>query len=119
MAVVRLRRQDRAAARAYVQSRLDEEMPPAEREGLRRAYVAFGVIPDTLDLDALLLDLYTEQVLGYYDPGSKTMFVVEGADAESMRPVLAHELVHALQDQHVNLDSLISGDRGNDRQTAA
>lgn len=118
-ATVKLRRQDRNAARAYVKRRLDEEMPPAEREGLRRVYVAFGVMPDTLDLDALLLDLYTEQVLGYYDPGTKTMYVVEGADAESLRPVLAHELVHALQDQYANLDSLISKERGNDRKSAA
>jgi hypothetical protein len=36
-----------------------------------------------------------------------------------LRPTLAHELVHALQDQHADLDSLISRKRGNDRQSAA
>jgi hypothetical protein len=36
-----------------------------------------------------------------------------------LRPILVHELVHALQDQHANLDSLIAKERGNDRQTAA
>src|SRR5690606_21291501 len=58
-------------------------------------------------------------VLGYYDPGERTLFVVSGAAVSDLQPVIAHELVHALQDQHTNLDSLIAGERGNDRQTAA
>lgn len=117
--VIRARTQSRQDARAYVERRLDQEMPPEVLEGVRRTYVLLGLLPDTLDLRALLLDLYTEQVLGYYDPGTRTLYVVEGADAASLRPVLAHELVHALQDQHTDLDSLIARDRGNDRQTAA
>jgi hypothetical protein len=100
-------------------ARLDEEMPPAEREIVRRTYVALGLLPDTLDLEALLLDLYTEQVLGYYDPSSRSLFVVSSESVDDLQPVIAHELVHALQDQHTNLDSLIAGERGNDRQTAA
>src|SRR5690606_7183334 len=61
----------------------------------------------------------TEQVLGYYDPRERTLFVVSGEDVDDIRQVVAHELVHALQDQHTDLDSLIAGERGNDRQTAA
>jgi hypothetical protein len=67
----------------------------------------------------LLLDLYQEQVAGYYDPSSDKFFLVKGTPVAMLRPVLAHELVHALQDQHVDLDSLIGRARGNDRQTAA
>ena len=116
---LRVRRQSREGARAYVKLRLNEELSPAERAAVRRTYVALGLLPDTLDLDALLLDLYTEQVLGYYDPSERTLFVVSGESVRELQPVIAHELVHALQDQHTNLDSLIAGDRGNDRQTAA
>ncbi|HSK19674.1 MAG TPA: hypothetical protein VK912_11045 [Longimicrobiales bacterium] len=116
---LRVRRQSRDGARAYVEARLDEEMTPAERDAVRRTYVALGLLADTLDLDALLLDLYTEQVLGYYDPKERTLFVVSGEDVEDLQPVIAHELVHALQDQHTDLDSLVAGDRGNDRQMAA
>jgi hypothetical protein len=117
--VLRLRRQDRDAARQYVEQRLESEMPADRLEGVRRTYAALGMLPDTLDLRALLLDLYTEQVLGYYDPRTTTLFVLQGASDETLRPVLAHELVHALQDQHTNLDSLVAQERGNDRQTAA
>ncbi|HEX6940036.1 MAG TPA: hypothetical protein VF158_11545 [Longimicrobiales bacterium] len=116
---VRVAEQDRAAVRRYVEAQLDEELPPEELEGIRAAYAAFGLMPDTLDLRRLMLDLYTEQVVGYYDPDAETLYVVEGVPREEMWPVLVHELVHALQDQHVDLDSLIARERGNDRQTAA
>ncbi|CAN5825786.1 hypothetical protein BH23GEM9_BH23GEM9_24850 [soil metagenome] len=119
VAVLRIRYQDRDAARRYVQDRLDTEMPPERLDGVRRSYVALGLLADTLDLRSLLLDLYTEQVLGYYDPGTETLYIIQGEELESLRPVVAHELVHALQDQHTNLDSLVAQERGNDRQTAA
>lgn len=117
--VLRMRRQARDEARRYVELRLDTEMPAERLDGVHRTYAALGLVPDTLNLRALLLDLYTEQILGYYDPRTKTLYVLEGEDAAGLRPLLAHELVHALQDQHVDIDELVSAERGNDRQTAA
>jgi hypothetical protein len=116
---LRLRSQTQAQVRTYVQSRLAKEMPPEEVAGVHDTYALLGLIPDTLDLKALLLDLYTEQVIGYYDPASRTMYVLSGADPDVLRPVLAHELVHALQDEHESVDSLIAPSRGNDRSNAA
>lgn len=108
-----------AQVRAFVEHKLDEELPPAEMEGIRRAYAALGLIEEDLDLRTLLLELYSEQIAGYYDPDTKTLYALRGVALASLRPVMAHELVHALQDQHADLDSLIARERGNDRQTAA
>lgn len=119
MRPLRLRAQTEAQIRSYVTSRLEHEMPPSELSGIRDTYALLGLVADTLDLHALLLDLYTEQIAGYYDATARTMYVQAGADTAALRPVLAHELVHALQDGHTNVDSLIDSDRGNDRQTAA
>ena len=116
---VALAEQSREELRGYVEKRIDEEMPPEVLDGIRRTYVALGLIEDTLDIRSLLLDLYQEQVAGYYDPASDKFYLIKGTPIGMLRPVLAHELVHALQDQHVDLDSLISRERGNDRQTAA
>ncbi|MEX0892585.1 MAG: hypothetical protein WEB88_10480 [Gemmatimonadota bacterium] len=116
---LRLARRSRADLRRFVADRLEEEMPPERAGSLRDLYALLGVLPDTLDLRRLLLDLYTEQVAGYYDPQVDTLFLVQGMAAEQLDGILAHELVHALQDQHAPLDSLIHRDRGNDRQTAA
>lgn len=105
--------------RAYLQHKLDSDLPPEEIAGVTAAYRLFGLIPDTLDLRSLLLALFTEQVVGYYDPDSTTLYVVEGTDPAQLRLVLAHELVHGLQGQYVSLDSLLSQPRANDRRMAA
>ena len=105
--------------RSYLIHKLDNELPPEELERLVLAYRLFGMIPDTLDMRALLLDLYLEQVVGYYDPDSSALYVVRGANETTLSFTLAHELVHALQDQYLALDSLLSLKRQNDRRMAA
>jgi hypothetical protein len=105
--------------RGYLIRKLDEELPPARLRGLETTYRLFGLLPDTLHLRALLLDLYTEQVAGFYDPDSATLFGVAGSDPERLRLVLAHEMIHALQGQHLRLDSILDDRRNNDRLTAA
>lgn len=105
--------------RSFVEARMLEEFPLSDVDGIQTAYSLLGLLPDTLDLRALLADLYAEQIVGYYDPDSSALYVIEGVPADALQPVLAHELVHALQDQHIDLDSLIARERGNDRQLAA
>jgi hypothetical protein len=105
--------------RAYLIAKLDEELPPERMRGLETGYRLFGLLPDTLTLRRLLLDLYTEQVAGYYDPDSAMLFGVAGADRSQLRLVLAHEMVHALQGQYLPLDSILKSTASNDRLTAA
>jgi hypothetical protein len=109
----------REQVRAYLLRKLDEELPPARLRGIETAYRLFGLLPDTLQLRGLLLDLYTEQVAGFYDPDSAMLFGVEGADRSQLRLVLAHEMIHALQGQYLPLDSILSATSNNDRLTAA
>ncbi len=116
---VRFARPTRAQVRTYLEQELNRHFPGESLTATRDMYADLGLVPDTLDLRRLMLDLYMEQVVGYYDPATKTLYVVKGVPRDSIVPVLSHELVHALQDQYVNLDSLISGKRGNDRQSAA
>ena len=109
----------REQVRAYLLTKLDEELPSAKLEGLETAYRLFGLLPDTLDLRPLLLELYTEQVAGYYDPDSATLFGVVGADPAQLRVVVAHEMVHALQGERLPLDSILNDKSNNDRLAAA
>lgn len=78
-----------------------------------------GMIPDTLHLADFYVKVLTEQIMGYYDPKTKVLYVVKDAPEEYAGITIMHELVHALQDQYVNLDSLqhIVGD--DDRAAAA
>lgn len=63
----------------------------------------FGLIPRDSSLTGTLLALYTESVAGYYDPKTKTVYLLDWLDADSQKPVLAHELTHALQDQNFDI----------------
>ncbi len=105
--------------RQYLTHKLDDELPPDELERMLVAYRILGLIPDTLDVRELLLALYLEQVVGYYDPDSAMLYMVDTADPSLVEFTLAHELVHALQGQYVPLDSLLSLKRQNDRKMAA
>ena len=109
----------RRQVRDYLIRKLREDLPPERLAGIQAAYRLFGLLPDTLELERLLVELYTEQVAGYYDPDSATLFGVAEVDRAQLRLVLAHEMVHALQGQYLPLDSILRDLRSNDRLAAA
>lgn len=115
----RVARRTRDQMRDYIMHKLDTEYPPAEFAAIQASYRLFGLVPDTLDLRATMLKLLGEQVAGYYDPDSATLFVIADVDSFMLRTTLSHELVHALQDQYVPVDSLLRRKRQNDRSLAA
>jgi len=109
----------REQVRAYILQKLDQELPAEKARGLQATYRLLGLLPDSLDLRALLLDLFTEQIVGYYEPDSTTLFVVANTDPQLLRLTVAHELVHALQHQYLPLDSIMRQQGDNDRLSAA
>jgi hypothetical protein len=112
-------RRSRVQVRDYVIHKFDDDLPPAELAGAQAAYRLFGLIPDSLDLRRNMIDLLTEQVAGYFDPDSNALYIPADIDPNQARLVISHELVHALQHQYVNLDSLVELKRQNDRRSAA
>ncbi len=116
---VRLEKRTRPELVRYLRHKLDEQLPESEARRTVAAYALLGMVPDTLDLRALMLDLYTEQVAGFYEPDSTALFVLDDQPAAVLQPLLVHELVHAVQDQTVDLEALTDPELGNDRVTAA
>ena len=116
---IRVERRTREELESYLLFKLDQDMPPDEARNLTRTYSLVGLVDEGLDLRALLVSVYREQVAGFYDPDSTALFVMDDMPAEMLETVLIHELVHAVQDQTANLDSLTAEFRGNDRQAAA
>jgi hypothetical protein len=70
----------------------------------------FGLLPRTFDLHSFLIKLLTEQVAGYYDEKTRTMNLLDWNEPDMQRPVMAHELTHALQDQSFNLEKMSKHD---------
>jgi hypothetical protein len=109
----------REQVRQFLVQKFDEASPAAELAGEEAAYKLLGLIPDSMNLRDFLLRVLNEQVVGYYDPAKKVLFVVQGADQQMAGITITHVLVHALQDQYANLDSLQKVTDDSDRLSAA
>ena len=105
--------------RDFVTSQFRDPRSLREFNGIEAAYKRLGMVPDTLNLKKFLVDLLAEQIIGYYDPKTKVLYVVSGSPPEAASITITHELVHALQDQYISLDSTQKVEGQNDRQSAA
>lgn len=108
---------------------------------LEKRLLKFGFIVSPIRLNTLFTQLYSQQIAGYYDPLEKKMALIQGnttGKQTSFLPLdmlsrlfaqslglsldtilLAHELTHALQDQHFDLLSLPFEDLGQEDLASA
>jgi hypothetical protein len=70
----------------------------------------FGLLPRNFDLHSFLVKLLIEQVAGFYDEKTRTMNLLDWNEPDMQRPVMAHELTHALQDQSFDLEKMSKHD---------
>jgi hypothetical protein len=83
---------------------LDEDITPEDLD-LQLAYFrALGLVDRDADMAAIIDQLYSGSVLGYYSTDTKELFVRGGEPTPYARQTLAHELVHALEDEHFGID---------------
>ena len=109
----------RTQVREYLEKQLTDSLARQQVAGQESALKRLGLMPDTMSLERLLLDVLEEQVGGYYDPRAKVLYIVEGTEEEVAGLTVSHELIHALQDQHLNLDSVMRATGDDDRTSAA
>src|SRR4026208_302877 len=69
-------------------------------------YKLLGMVRDTMHLGDFYVKVLTEQIMGFYDPKTKVLYVVDGAPEGRGARTIPPGRVHALQDQCLNLDSL-------------
>ena len=105
--------------RDFVTKQFTDSLARHDIAGQEAAYKRFGMIPDTLKLQPFLTSLLEEQIVGYYDPHTKVLYVVDGSPKDMAQLTITHELVHALQDQYISLDSVQKIRDDNDRLSAA
>ncbi len=89
---------------AYIEKHMAEDEDAQRLRRSERVLKKFGMLPRDFDLQKFLIALLREQVAGYYDPKTKTVNLLDWIDGEQQKPVLAHELTHALQDQSFGLE---------------
>jgi hypothetical protein len=95
--------QSRAEIEQMLLRSLDEESKPEEMRAGELTMKKLGLIPANFELRPFIVSVLTEQILGYYDPKTRQFYLADWVDVDGLQPVLAHELTHALQDQHFDL----------------
>jgi hypothetical protein len=94
----------RESVQRYVEKRMKDDKDAQRLEQSRLVLEKFGLLPSGYDLHGEFLRLLGEQVAAYYDPKSKSVNLLDWVQPDIQKPVLAHELTHALQDQKINLE---------------
>src|SRR5258705_13267331 len=95
--------QSRAEIEHMLVKSFDEEITPAQMHATEVTLKRLGLVPPDFQLRAFMLRVLTEQVAGYYDPKTGEFHLADWIDLDGQRPIMAHELTHALQDQHFKL----------------
>ncbi len=95
--------QSRAQIEQMILRNLERNSKPAEMHAAEVTLKKLGLAPADFQLRPLIVRLLTEQVAGYYDPKEQQFHLADWIDVNGQKPIMAHELTHALQDQHFNL----------------
>jgi len=88
----------------YLKEKFDEDESNRRLQRGEIVLKKFGLLDRDFDLKPFLLALLKEQIEAYYDSKTKTVNMLDWVSIDEQKPVLAHELTHALQDQHVELE---------------
>lgn len=94
----------RAAVESYLSQKFNEDEDAKRMQRSEIVLKKFGLLDRDFDLKPFLLSLLKEQIEAYYDPKTKTVNMLDWVSVDEQKPVLAHELTHALQDQRVDMD---------------
>ncbi|MBI3208329.1 MAG: hypothetical protein HYZ37_05425 [Candidatus Solibacter usitatus] len=109
---------DRAGLKKFLEDRIKEAVKPEEIRAEEVTLKKLGLVPSTFDLKKTTIDLLTEQAAAFYDYHKKKLFLLESNSSFTERPVLVHELSHALADMHFNLSKYIGKSRSDDASVA-
>ena len=94
----------RAEVEKYLTDKFAEDEDAKRMQRGEIVLKKFGLLDRDFNLKPFMLSLLKEQIAGYYDSKTKTVYMLDWIDPETQKPVLVHELTHALQDQHTDLE---------------
>ncbi len=90
----------------YIARKMNEDQDTKRFERSQVVLKKFGLLPRDFELKGFLVSLLRDQVAGFYDVKTKTVYLLDWVDPELQKPVMAHELTHALQDQNFDLEKM-------------
>lgn len=105
--------------RKFLAHRIKTTLKPKEIYADELTLKLFGLVPADFDLKKSTVDLLTEQAAAFYDYREKRLFLLDVSSFTSEETTLAHELAHALADQHFNLEKFVDNDSEDDDENLA
>ena len=108
----------KAEIRARILKILDREYTEAELDAESLGLKRLGLIPESTDYVKTMVDLLQNQIAGFYDQHEKKLYIAGWAQGGGDM-VMAHEIDHALQDQHFDLHAFMSAVRKNGDASSA
>jgi hypothetical protein len=112
-------RMNKRQLRHFLTKRIRRTLRPEEVHADELALKMFGLVPPSFNLKASTIDLLTEQAAAFYDYDEKKLFLLNGSSFSSDMTTLAHELAHALADQHYDLRKYMDDEQADDDQDLA
>ena len=103
----------------FLTKRIKKTLKPEEIYADELALKMFGLVPRDFDLRKSTISLLTEQAAAFYDYDEKKLFLLEGSPVSEETSTLAHELSHALADQHFDLGHFMEETPANDDENLA
>ncbi len=104
--------------KARILELIDREYTKDELDAESLGYKRFGLIPQSTDYVKMMVDLLQDQLAGFYDQHEKKLYIAGWTQAGGDM-VMAHEIDHALQDQHFDLIKFMEADKKNSDSMAA
>ena len=98
--------QSRAATSSMLQESMKKSVSSDQLKAMTIYLKQLNLTPDKFDLPAYYLKMMDEQLAGYYDSQTGKFYTTSRVDRLQLQTVMAHELTHALQDQHFDLSRL-------------
>jgi len=111
--------QSKKETEEFLIKRIGEEFSREEIDAAERLLKRLALIPEDYDYYNSMIELMTEQLAGMYDYKDQFLAIAAWLPIELQEPILAHELAHALQDQHYGLENYLSPDTENDDRALA
>ena len=104
----------REEIREYVLKDFREDKDKDKRRSDELMAKKLGLLPEKFPLEDFLVDLLTEQIAGLYDPKTREFYIADWIAPNEQREVMAHELTHALQDEHFSIEKWADAAKPND-----
>ncbi|MBI1870004.1 MAG: hypothetical protein HYS07_02290 [Chlamydiae bacterium] len=112
---------DRKTLHEKLVEEIQDEYPKQDIETTQKVLVKFGFLEPNYNLKDKVINIYGEQIGAFYDVDEKALFKIKGLGIGQglQNAILAHELTHALQDQHFRIKNLVDSNLRNDDQKLA